>query len=189
MNEKDLIYQLKTRLPAAYNELVLQYQAIVIHTCFKFLLNQHDAEDIAQEVFIEIYQSIPTFRSESKLSTWIYRIAVTKCLDEIKKRYRKKRLVTLGKMLHLEDIALWLAGGSMPDDQLKGDEKMQEIMSALNILPDNQRVAFTLSKIEGYSNTEIAEILNTTTVAVESLVYRAKKQMSVELKNILKNND
>jgi RNA polymerase sigma-70 factor, ECF subfamily len=189
MEEKDLIQNLKIGNHAAFNELMRQYSNRVVNTCYRFLLNQLDAEDIVQEVFIEIYQSIATFRSESKLSTWIYRIAVTKCLDEIKKRNRKKRLVSLGKMLHLEDIALWLAGGSMPDNQLKEDEKMQEIMSALNVLPDNQRVAFTLSKIEGYTNTEIAEILNTTTVAVESLVYRAKKQVSGELENILKNND
>ena len=61
-------------------------------------------------------------------------------------------------------------------------------MNALNKLPDSQRAAFTLSKIEGYTNTEIAEILKTTVEAVESLIYRAKKKVSNELKTILKNN-
>jgi len=63
------------------------------------------------------------------------------------------------------------------------------VMTVLNNLPDNQRVAFVLSKIEGYSNAEIAEIMNTTSIAVESLVYRAKKRTSEELKIILKNNE
>jgi RNA polymerase sigma-70 factor, ECF subfamily len=181
MNETDLIHHLKTGHPPAYDALIGQYQRMVIHTCYKFLLNQQDAEDIAQEVFIEIYQSIKNFREESKLSTWIYRIAVTKCLDEIKKRQRKKRLLEIGKMLHIEDVAHWLVGDDRADKNIEENDTMQEIKNALNVLPDNQRIAFTLSKIDGFSNPEIAEIMNTTTVAVESLLKRAKKQVVTEL--------
>lgn len=189
MEEKDLIQNLKKGHQAAFNVLVSQYGKTVMNTCYRFLLNQHDAEDIAQEVFIEVYQSIYAFRNDSKLSTWIYRIAVTKCLDEIKKRNRKKRLSSFGKILHLDEVIDWLIGGSMPHSNIETEEKMQEIMSALNTLPDSQRVAFTLSKIDGYSNPEIAEIMHTTTVAVESLIKRAKKQVSAELEIILKNKD
>ena len=140
------------------------------------------------EVFIELFKSINSFKEESKLSTWIYRIAVTKSLDEIKKRNRKKRITSVGKILHIDDVMHWIGGGSMPDKIINEKEKMQEIRVALNTLPDNQRVAFTLSKMEGYSNPEIAEIMDTTVMAVESLIYRAKKKLSDELKAILKNN-
>jgi len=71
---------------------------------------------------------------------------------------------------------------------LHEDDKLREIAKALNTLPDNQRVAFTLSKIDGYNNTEIADIMNTTNNAVESLISRAKQKVSAELEIILKNN-
>ena len=188
MSDNDLLIRLKAADKAAFTEFVNQYSNQVFNTCYKFLLNKEEAEDLTQEVFIEVYQSVKKFRGDSKLSTWIYRIAVTKCLDEIKKRNRKKRISSLGKILHLDEIANWFASETIPDKALQQKEKWNEIESALNTLPDNQRVAFTLSKMEGYSNPEIAEIMNTTTVAVESLIYRAKKNVSAELEIILKNN-
>jgi len=186
MLDVDLIDKLKNGDKTAFNELLNTYSFKVFNTCYRFLLNHEDAEDVAQEVFIEVYQSIHTFRGDSKLSTWIYRIAVTKSLDEIKKRNRKKRISSLGRILHLDEVALWLGGGQVPDKSLLDNEKFQEIDKALNCLPDNQRVAFTLSKIEGYSNPEIAEIMKTTVLAVESLIYRAKKRVTGELELILK---
>jgi len=189
INEAHFLALLKKGDQAAFGTLVHTYSAQVLQTCFRFLLDQADAEDISQEVFIEVYQSIKGFKGQSKLSTWIYRIAVTKCLDELKKRNRKKRISSVGKLLHLEDVANWLGGGSRPDKKTEENETFQLVMAALNTLPDNQRIAFTLSKIEGYTNPEIAEIMNTTTVAVESLIYRGKKQTSEVIKNILKKND
>ena len=186
MDDVALLRNLRAGDKASFNKLVMLYGKRVINTCYRFLLDKEDAEDISQDVFIEVFQSIKSFRGDAKLSTWIYRIAVTKCLDEIKKRNRKKRITSLGKMLHLDEVANWIAGGTMPDKQLQEKEKMKEVMQALNTLPDSQRVAFTLSKIDGYTNPEIAEIMNTTTIAVESLVYRAKKKVSEELESILK---
>lgn len=186
MEAVDLLEKLKAGDETAFNELVGLYSNRVINTCYKFLLDKEDAEDISQEVFIEVFLSIKSFRADAKLSTWIYRIAVTKSLDEIKRRKRKKRITSLGKILHMDEVANWIAGGTMPDKTLQEKEKMKEVMLALNRLPDSQRVSFTLSKIDGYTNTEIAEIMNTTTIAVESLIYRAKKKASAELENILK---
>jgi RNA polymerase sigma-70 factor, ECF subfamily len=181
-----LLRRLKNGDQAAIKELVTDYGNKVINICYRFLLNKEDAEDISQEVFIEVFQSIRTFRGEAKLSTWIYRIAVTKSLDEIKRRNRKKRLSSLGSILHIDDVANWISGGTMPDKSIHEREKMNELNHILNSLPDSQRVAFTLSKLDGYSNTEIATIMKTTTIAVESLIYRAKKKLSPEIEFILK---
>lgn len=186
MEETDLIQRLKAGDRVAFNELVDLYAQKVINTCYRFLLDRQDAEDISQEVFIEVFQSIRNFRGESKLSTWIYRIAVTKSLDEIKKCKRKKYMSSIGKILHLDEIAHWLSGGAMPDKSLNEKERLNDVYSALNTLPDNQRIAFTLSKIDGYSNNEIAEIMTTSVIAVESLIYRAKNNISNELEIILK---
>jgi RNA polymerase sigma-70 factor, ECF subfamily len=186
VEEAEILKKLKAGDESAFNKLVALYASRVLNTCYRFLLDKEDAEDISQEVFIEVFQSIRSFRGNSKLSTWIYRIAVTKSLDEIKKRNRKKRIQSLGKIIHLDDVANWITGGTMPDKSIIEEEKMSEIMQALNTLPDNQRVAFTLSRIDGYSNLEIAEMMNTTIEAVESLVYRARKRVSAELEIILK---
>lgn len=170
----------------AFNELVRLYKHSVFNTCYRFLLNKEDAEDISQDVFVEVYQSIDSFRGDSQLATWIYRITVTKCLDEIKKRNRKKRLASVTRLLRLDDIVQWVSGGVMPDTALHEEDKWNEMTIILDTLPDNQRVAFTLSKLDGFTNSEIAVIMNTSTIAVESLIYRAKKKVSVELLTILK---
>ena len=147
---------------------MMQYKIIVINTCYRFLLNKEDAEDISQDVFVEVYLSIQSFRGESKISTWIYRIAVAKCLDEIKKRNRKKRISSLGKLLHLEDVAHWIAGGKLADADLETSDTMSIINSKLNQLPDNQRIAFTLSRMDGFNNHE----------AIASWVYNVSVQVA-----------
>jgi RNA polymerase sigma-70 factor, ECF subfamily len=182
----ELIVKLKAGDKTVFNELVALYSDRILNTCYRFLLNREDAEDISQEVFIEIFQSVRSFRGDSQISTWIYRIAVTKCLDEIKRRKRKKRITSIGKMLHLDDVAGLIGGGSPADKSIHEIERMKEVEQALNKLPDSQRVAFTLSRIEGYSNSEIADIMKTTIIAVESLIYRAKKNITTELEYILK---
>ena len=186
MTDNELCEKLKKGNIGAFNELVARYKTRVINTCYRFMLNREDAEDLAQEVFISAFQSIHSFRQDAQLSTWIYRIAVSKSLDEIKKRNRKKRISAVGRMLKLEDVISYLAGGSKPDKQLESSEKMVAIMAALNMLPDNQRVAFTLSKIDGYSNPEIAAIMGTTTDAVESLIKRAKQKLQADLEQRLR---
>jgi RNA polymerase sigma-70 factor (ECF subfamily) len=184
--DKELLVRLKAGDKTVFSELVTLYSDRILNTCYRFLLNREDAEDISQEVFIEIFQSVKSFRGDSQLSTWIYRIAVTKCLDEIKRRKRKKRITSIGKMLHLDDIAGFIGGGSPADKSIHETERMKEVEQALNKLPDSQRVAFTLSRMEGYSNPEIADIMKTTVIAVESLIYRAKKNITTELEYILK---
>ena len=86
MEESDFLQNLKNGNKSAFDHLLFLYCDRVINICYRFLLNQDDAEDVSQEVFIEIYQSFKSFRGDAKLSTWIYRIAVTKSLEEIKKR-------------------------------------------------------------------------------------------------------
>jgi RNA polymerase sigma-70 factor (ECF subfamily) len=180
-SEADLLKGLREGNPSAFKELLRLHSGRVINTCHRFLLNRQDAEDISQEVFLEVFQSIHTFSGHAKLSTWIYRIAVTKSLDELKKRKRKKRISSIGRMLQLDQVSDWISGGTMPDQEIQDEEQFGEISRALSSLPDNQRIAFTLSKIEGYSNDEIAEIMKTTKVAVESLVSRARKKVKNRL--------
>jgi RNA polymerase sigma-70 factor (ECF subfamily) len=181
-----LIQKLKSNDREAFYELVALYKDGVLTTCYRFLLNQEDAEDVSQEVFVEVYQSIGSFREESKLSTWIYRIAVTKCLNELKKRQRKKRFSALSKVLHIDEIAQWISGGTLADSKIHEEEMWKEVGQVLNKLPENQRVAYTLSRLDGFNNTEIADLMGTSIGAVESLLYRANKRVAQQLTTLVK---
>lgn len=181
MSNEQLVFELKEGDEKAFRKLISVYSPKVFNLCYRFLLNIHDAEDVAQEVFLEIHKSISTFKGESKLSTWIYRIATTKCLDELKKRNRKKRITSLGKTIGLEKIAGFIAGGNRPDYSAEENESVQFIMSALDSLPENQRIALTLSKLQDYGNNEIAELMNLSLTAVDSLIYRGKQNLKAAL--------
>ncbi len=168
---------------ADFKTLVETYQEKVRNTCFRFLNNIEDAEDVSQEVFIQVYESIDRFRDEAKLSTWIYRIAVNKSLDLIRRKKRKKRFAVLTSLFgsgednkELEPPAL-----GNPQKSLEDKEHKKILNWAVSNLPDNQKTAITLSKYEGFSNKEIAEIMNISLSALEALIHRAKQNLRKQL--------
>lgn len=165
--------------------LLNQHQSKVLNVCYKFLLNKEDAEDITQEVFLEVFLSIHKFKGEAQIGTWIYRIAISKCLDEIKKRKRQKRISSFGKILGLQFAQNKKSIATEPDVTLEQKQHFELLHAALNKLPNTQRIAFTLSKIDGYSNEEIASIMQTTIAAVESLIYRARKKIKEDLEILI----
>lgn len=166
-----------------FRNLVAEHQEMVINTCYRFVFNREDAEDLAQEVFIEVFRSLDGFREEAKLSTWIYRIAVTKSLDHLRRMKRIKRFSSLKRIIGVEDPAEQIAAPSAdnPAEVLTGSERGRILQDAIGKLPDSQKTAFLLSKQDGYSNQEIADILKTSVSAVESLVHRAKKNLHDKL--------
>jgi len=181
MDDKQLVDNLIQGDEKSFRIMVDQYRQTVVNVCFRIMLNTEDAEDIAQEVFIEVFFSIKKFRGASKLSTWIHRIAVSKCLDEIKKRSRKKRIAMFGKSTGLDEVVHWLSGNDFADNQIIHSEEMEKLNIALNKLPEKQRIALALSKIEGLSNTEISEILEKSVSSIDSLVFRAKQNLLINL--------
>ncbi len=168
-----------------FRSLVAEHQEMVLNTCYRFVFNREDAEDLAQDVFVEVFRSLEQFREESKLSTWIYRIAVTKSLDHLRRLNRKKRFSSLKRMIGIIDPAEEIAAPSSdnPAEAFADNERAQILQNALNTLPESQKTAFLLSKQEGFSNQEIADILKTSVSAVESLVHRAKKNLHTKLYN------
>jgi RNA polymerase sigma-70 factor (ECF subfamily) len=181
MEDKQLVDNLIRGDENSFRMMVDQYRQTVVNVCFRIMLNTEDAEDIAQEVFIEVFFSIKKFRGASKLSTWIHRIAVSKCLDEIKKRSRKKRIAMFGKTTGLDEVVHWLTGDNFADSHIIHSEELAKLNDALSKLPENQRIALALSKIEGLSNTEISEILDKSVSSVDSLVFRAKQNLLINL--------
>ena len=141
--------------------------------------DEEEAQDTAQDVFIQVYESVKDFRQESSLSTWIYRIAVRKALDKIRKRERKQGLFK------------WLSGGSEHQDinfnhpgiLLENKEKAAVLFKAIRSLPEKQRVAFTLIKVQKMSYHEAEQVLQQNIKAIESLVSRAKQGLQKKLES------
>ena len=179
MDEQQLIKELKQQRASAFKTVVTTYQDQVLNTCYRFLFNREDAEDVAQEVFLEIHRSAPTFRGDSKLSTWIYRVAVSKSLNYLRHKKRKKRFAPVKSLMGLEEEGKQLPDpdAHAPDHSLESMERMTVLQNAIAKLPENQKVAFTLSKCEGFGNKEIANIMGTSLSSVDSLIHRAKKKL------------
>ena len=167
----------------SFRSLVAEHQEMVINTCYRFVFNREDAEDLAQDVFIEVYRSLEQFREEARLSTWIYRIAVTKSLDHLRRLKRKKRFSSFKRVIGIEDPSSDIPApfSENPAAAFAETEEARVLQEALGTLPDSQKTAFLLSKQEGFSNQEIADILKTSVSAVESLVHRAKRNLHDKL--------
>jgi len=183
MEETELINRLKNKDENAFRLAVDKYQTPILNCCFRFVKNRETAEDLTQDVFIVLNRSINDFRSDSKLSTWLIRIAISKSLDYLKSMKRVKRFGYLVSIFSPEDGKDYkiLSNLHNPQDIIEKDERIKLLSWAIDSLPENQKVAFTLSKYDEMNYKEIAEILNTTVSSVESLIFRAKSNLRKKL--------
>jgi RNA polymerase sigma-70 factor (ECF subfamily) len=184
VDEQGLIHRIVAKDATAFRILVERYQSSVLNVCYRILSNEQDAEDITQDVFVMVYRKAESFRGESGLSTWLYRIAVNLSLN----RLRKRKWDRLFGILTLSEAESGETADTMeapeqdrPDRQLEARERSKVLADVLNTLPDKQRVAIILHKIEGLSHQEIAEILQISLSSVESLVHRAKRNLQKKL--------
>nr|WP_319271947.1 sigma-70 family RNA polymerase sigma factor [uncultured Draconibacterium sp.] len=184
MSDTEIIEQLKQGNQLAFKKLVDTHQKLVVNTCYGLVQNREDAEDVAQEVFVEVYRNIEKFRSDSKLSTWLYRIAVNRSLNHI--RDNKKHRWFQGfddeeAAANKDLLRAKTADSDEPEYDLENKQRALILKEAINSLPKNQKVAFTLSKYEELSYHEIAEVMDLSVSSVESLLFRAKKGLQKKL--------
>ena len=178
MNEVELIQGLRKGDEAAFNFLVKNYQDRVYNTAIGIVQNAEDAEDVAQEVFIQVFRSIHSFKAESKLSTWIYRITTTRSLDLLRNRKSKKRFGFIQRLFGDSNETLYeLPDFNHPGVAMDRKENAALLFKAIDQLPENQKIAFTLHKLEDLSYQEISEIMQTSVAAVESMMHRAKQNL------------
>lgn len=191
MTEEKLIAALKSGNQKVFSQVIDDYQQKVFGTCISFIPNKEDAEDVAQEVFLEVFKSIAKFKGDSKLSTWIFKIATNKCLEFIRKKNAKKRFAFMQTILGNEvplDKTSYFTEFNHPGVLLVNKEKSVTIYKAINKLPEAQRVVFTLAKIDDKSYQEIVEITGKSLSSVESLMFRAKKSLQEKLTKFYKND-
>jgi RNA polymerase sigma-70 factor, ECF subfamily len=188
MEEFELIQKLKDGDEEAFRFVLEKYQKMVLNCSYKFLRSKESAEDLTQEVFVEVFESIGKFRANSKLSTWIYRITITKSINQLKSLKRKKRSAVLTSLFGEEEMEneLHEPETMSPQRELENQDRARVLSWALEKLPENQRIAFTLSKYKEMSYEEISQVLNTSIPSIESLIHRAKNNLKKILFNYYK---
>lgn len=163
------------------NFLYQNYSVLVYNVALHYVQNVEDAEEITQDVFIKVHQSLEGFNQKSSHKTWIYRITINQSLDFIKKKNSQKRFFVFGNRSQNEYEYLNASTFEHPGIDLEKKEEAQVLFETINTLPENQKTAFILSKIDGLSNPEVAEIMNLSISAIESLVFRAKNNLKEKL--------
>ncbi|MDP4679308.1 MAG: RNA polymerase sigma factor [Cyclobacteriaceae bacterium] len=186
--EKELIAKLIEKNGEAFKIFVEKYQNMVFNTSLNFLGIREDAEEITQDVFVEVFKSIPSFRGNSSLKTWVYRIAITKSLEYQRKAKRKKRFAFLVSISGENQDVLDSSIVDHPGIDTEDGERADLLFKSMEKLPENQRIAFTLHNLDGFSYKEIAETMDISLSSVESLIFRSKKKLRKILEQYYESN-
>ena len=178
--EEKLVERLQRRDEAAFNELVRLYQAKIYRLVFRMLGDRAEAEDLAQEVFVTVFKSIDGFRGDSKLSTWLYRVATNHCKNRIKYLNRRAR----GQKKELDEIAdrdaiesatmSTSAQVHRPDDMATARQTESIVQQALGELPEDQRELVVLRDVENMTYEEIQSVTGLPEGTVKSRLHRAR---------------
>ena len=164
-----------------FKEIYNAHRILVYNLALTYLFSVEDAEEVTQDVFVKVHQSLGKFKGDASIKTWIYRITINQCLDFIKRKNSKKRFFVFGKKSNSEYEYNNLPTFEHPGILLENKEKSKLLFATINTLPENQKTAFILSKIDGLSNPEISEVMELSIGAVESLLVRAKKALQEKL--------
>jgi len=176
-SELEIIQAITKGSEQAFALLYERYSAKVYNIALSYTKEVEEAEEITQDVFVKIYKSSATFKGTSSLSTWIYRISVNTSLNYLKKKNRFtlfKGTLTESQSINFEH----------PGVLMENKENAVALYQAMDGLPNSQKTAFILSYIEDLPRQEVANIMETSLKAVESLLQRAKKNMRSELEKI-----
>ena len=180
--ENTLIEQLRQGNEAAFKIVCDLNQDRIYNAILCIVQSIADAEDLTQEAFIEAFTNIDSFNEQSKLSTWLYRIAINKALNHRRFWRAKKRLSGVLSIFNLSE-ADDAPDFVHPAALLEQKEQSEQLFKAIDALPDKQKTAFVLRQSDDLTYAEIAEVMHTTIPSVESLLFRAKQNLQRLLKN------
>jgi len=181
--ESLFVLRLKANEDAAYDELVRTYNASIFHVAYRMLGDSAEASDVVQEIFIKVFRNIGSFKGEAALKTWIFRIALSEILNRLRwwKSRHRSSTVSLddspanGHEYHVAD------SGPSPEEILESKEKEMAIQEALGKLSSEHRSIIVLRDIEGFSYTEIADVLGISMGTVKSRLARGREDLKKSL--------
>jgi RNA polymerase sigma-70 factor, ECF subfamily len=194
VSESRLVARLKARDLDAFDELVTLFERPVHSICYRLLGDAEEARDAAQETFIKVYNSLGSFRGESGLKTWIYRIAVNQAINQQRWWRRRHREQTVSLDLSRTDsrsdsegvLDRSLPSGSRsPEQEAISHERTDRIVAALGQIRTEYRVALVLREIEELSYEEIAETLSISVGTVKSRIARGREELRHRMKDFI----
>ncbi|MGI6424824.1 MAG: RNA polymerase sigma factor [Tepidanaerobacteraceae bacterium] len=178
--EKDLIRRAKKGDLIAFEDLICGYEKKVYNTVFRFFNNEQDAMDITQEIFIKVFTSLKSFRENSSFSTWLYRISVNTCIDFFRKK--KEDMLPINEEMAVGGEVKLGSQTELPEVFVQNQELKQILAQAINTLPEEQRMCVILRDIQGFSYTEISEILSCSLGTIKSRISRGRRALKDKLK-------
>ena len=182
LEEKNLIRELKSNSESAFKLLVENYKDQIFNTIIPIIQNVDDADDLTQEVFIQIYKSIKKFKEKSSLSTWIYKISISKAYEYIRYNKRIKRFSILISMFRNDNTIREIPDFIHPGVELEQKENSIILFNAINKLNHQQKTAYILKNVQGLSYKKISDVMNKSISSIESLIYRAKQNLKTIIK-------
>ncbi len=173
----------------AFRELFAKYKNKIINFCFRFCLDRGVAEELAQEVFLRVYQAKDRYRPEARFSTWLYRIAVNVCLNESRKSQYKVQIQSLDQprtMGHSESYSDLADDHALTSqDMLEAGDQEEWIQKTMAALPDKQRMALLLRIMNEFSYRDIASQMGISETKVKSLIFKGRQRLQRLLKPYL----
>ncbi len=169
----------------AFELLFSRHTHAMINFSYRFVRNREMAEEMAQEIFLKVYEAAAGYKAQAKFTTWLYRIATNVCLNEIRKPHFRKTLQSLASDRSQDGDAAHLEIASEAERNLERQAISHTLRQVLDQIPDNQRIAFILNKYQELSYTEVAEVMRISEKAVKSLIHRAKEALAEKLKPLL----
>ncbi|MCD2449083.1 RNA polymerase sigma factor RpoE [Methylicorpusculum oleiharenae] len=184
--DQDLVLRVQQGDKSAYDLLVIKYQHKIIQLVNRYVKDQSEAQDVAQETFIKAYRALGNFRGDSAFYTWLYRIAINTAKNYLVARTRRGS----DSELDIDDEEQVhnineLKGLDTPEQLLLNDEIIETIRSAIEKLPEEMRIAITLREFEGMSYEEIAEAMDCPVGTVRSRIFRAREAIDSKLNPLL----
>ncbi|MBQ9952029.1 MAG: sigma-70 family RNA polymerase sigma factor [Clostridia bacterium] len=179
MNEEKLISRAAKGDASAFNELLGMHEKRMYAVCLRMCANPEDAQDCLQESMLRVFRSISGFKGQSSFSTWVYRVTMNTCLDELRKK-KNKQSASLDSLLETG----WSPSDEYdtPEHHAMAGEKRKAIQSAISELPEDMRSAVVLRDIEGFSYEEISGILGINVGTIKSRISRGREKLREKIR-------